>query len=320
MKGRYKHMLCNSCKKSFNDEFSFCPWCGRESSVESTFPTLKQVYTEWKNELYPNLGKSMIANYECAWKKLSEYYDIRIDALKTRHFQTIVSQMASTGYSRSSIEKVRTLMSQLCKYALKNDWINKNYGSFLTLPKKKKGTRDRFSDVELAELWQHTNLRTVRIILILAYTGLRANELFGLQRATVFPYDSIPYLIGGGKTEAGTDRTIVISPLILDFIRDEYNKNAAYLIPNSIGGRIDLHNWRKRQYYPTLDQLNLPKRDIHCLRHTFASLMFKAGANQKALAELMGHAHISTTADIYAHTDFDQLLQAISLLKKPIVP
>lgn len=260
----------------------------------------------------------MIANYECSWKKLSEFYDNKIDTLKTRHFQKVVAQMASVGYSRSSIEKVRTLISQLCKYALKNDWIDKNYGSFLTLPKKKRGTRDRFSDDELAVLWQHTDLRTVRIILILAYTGLRANELFSLQRSTVFPHDPIPYLIGGGKTEAGTDRTIVISPLILEFIQDEYNKGATYLIPNSIGGRIDLHNWRKRHYYPTLDHLNIPKREIHCLRHTFASLMFKAGANQKALTELMGHAHISTTADIYAHADFDQLSEAISLLKKPI--
>lgn len=311
-------MKCNFCKKTFDDEFSFCPWCGHASTSDCSSPLLRQVYSEWKAELYPNLGKSMIANYECAWKKLSEYYNTNIDTLKTRHYQKIVNKMIAEGYSRSSIEKVRTIISQLCKYSMKNDWINKNYGNFLTLPRKKKGTRDRFSDEELTVLWEHTDIRTVRIILVLAYTGLRANELFSLKRATVFPYDPTPYLVGGSKTEPGTNRTIVISPLILDFIREEYNKGAEYLFSNSIGGMIDLHNWRKRQYYPTLNHLSLPKREIHCLRHTFASLMFKAGANQKALTELMGHAHISTTADIYAHADFNQLSEAIALLKKPI--
>lgn len=41
----------------------------------------------------------------------------------------------------------------------------------------------------------------------------------------------------------------------------------------------------------------------------------KANANPKALAALMEHAQFSTTADLYAHADLQQLGDAVKLLK-----
>ena len=309
-------MECKCCKRKINDKYAFCPYCGTNNTEEFKTNTLGEIYQEWKEEKYPNIDKSTIINYEYAWKKIEVYKYNRIDSLKTRDYQKIINEMRDNDYSRSTLEKVRILVTQLCKYALKNDIITKNYGSFLVLPKKSKNGRTRFTDEELAVFWNNTDIRTVRIILILAYSGLRINELFELRRDAVYPYEKIPYLIGGSKTEAGKDRTVVISPLIIDFVKDEYEKGSDYLIPNCKGGMIDDHNWRRREYYPTLEKLNVEKRPIHCLRHTFASLMFKAGAEQKALMELMGHAHISTTAEVYAHTDLEQLHNAIMLLNK----
>ena len=45
-------------------------------------------------------------------------------------------------------------------------------------------------------------------------------------------------------------------------------------------------------------------------------MMVKAGADQKALTELMGHESIVTTADLYAHADVEQLTKAIDLLNR----
>ena len=39
----------------------------------------------------------------------------------------------------------------------------------------------------------------------------------------------------------------------------------------------------------------------HALRHTFASICFKAGMNPKVVQSLMGHANYSTTINIYTH-------------------
>ena len=44
-----------------------------------------------------------------------------------------------------------------------------------------------------------------------------------------------------------------------------------------------------------------PRFRVHDLRHTAASLMIQAGYPPKMLQEIMGHASITTTLDLYGH-------------------
>ena len=39
----------------------------------------------------------------------------------------------------------------------------------------------------------------------------------------------------------------------------------------------------------------------HQLRHAYATILFDAGLDDKDAQELLGHANISTTRDIYTH-------------------
>ena len=68
------------------------------------------------------------------------------------------------------------------------------------------------------------------------------------------------------------------------------------------GSIVRLSNWRRAVFLPACDRAGLSTRfRIHDLRHTAASLMIQAGYPPKMLQEIMGHASITTTLDLYGH-------------------
>lgn len=71
--------------------------------------------------------------------------------------------------------------------------------------------------------------------------------------------------------------------------------------------------YREKKYYPALEAVGVRKLNPHCCRHTFATLMDKAGASRKATQELMGHADYKTTAS-YTHVDIEELRKNINLI------
>ena len=52
----------------------------------------------------------------------------------------------------------------------------------------------------------------------------------------------------------------------------------------------------------------------HALRHTFCSRCFEKGLKPKVVQQLMGHAHYSTTIDIYTHITEETLDEEIAKL------
>ena len=68
------------------------------------------------------------------------------------------------------------------------------------------------------------------------------------------------------------------------------------------GSVMRLSNWRLVTFKPARARAGLSDRfRIHDLRHTAASLMIQAGYPPKMLQEIMGHASITTTLDLYGH-------------------
>jgi integrase len=65
---------------------------------------------------------------------------------------------------------------------------------------------------------------------------------------------------------------------------------------------LRLANWRQATFLPVRARAGLSSRfRVHDLRHTAASLMIQAGYPPKMLQEIMGHASITTTLDLYGH-------------------
>lgn len=60
----------------------------------------------------------------------------------------------------------------------------------------------------------------------------------------------------------------------------------------------------------------LPNFSYHNLRHTFATRLCESGMNIKMVQNILGHADISTTMDIYTHVTDDMRNQAKEIMEQ----
>lgn len=83
------------------------------------------------------------------------------------------------------------------------------------------------------------------------------------------------------------------------------------LLISGYHGAKDVSNFRKREYYPLLERLHIERKTPHATRHTFASWGASNGIKPEYLQRMLGHAKYETTANIYIHTDIDELVKSV---------
>jgi integrase len=66
------------------------------------------------------------------------------------------------------------------------------------------------------------------------------------------------------------------------------SKREGILFPAPEGGRIDINNWRSREWVPAFKAAGLEHRRIYDMRHTFATWSLDAGMGIFTLARRMG--------------------------------
>jgi integrase len=74
------------------------------------------------------------------------------------------------------------------------------------------------------------------------------------------------------------------------------------------GSRLSLENWKRAvDWRKAIEQVGRQELRVHDLRHTYASLSRRAGADLRLLQKAMGHASITVTAHTYADLFDDEL-------------
>ena len=284
--------------------------------------TLGEIRNLWRAEHATDILPNTLRSYDLSWAFLAPLARTKMRDMRTDQIQCIIDDEVAKGHSRSQCEKIRTLYSQLCKYAMKKDIIDRNYASFLRLPRCGHKQRLIFSTEDLSKLTAcAVSNDTARLILILIYTGMRINELLLLPMSGVDLQHDI--LTGGEKTSAGRDRAIPILPEIRSYVKYFYDKSCGPLLIDGYDGNRTYANFRLRDFIPLLEQLGIRTQDRpftpHCCRYTFATLATSAGLEPEALKRILGHSQYQTTSDIYIQDDIDFLkteMQKIAVTNK----
>ena len=278
---------------------------GEDPSLQNL--TLRQIYDRYcAGPEYDRLAPRSQKNVRLAWAKLEPLAARKMRSLVTTDYQRMIDQANGAGTGRDGCAKIRSLVSALCREAMKDLIIDRNFGELLSLPQRGQTVERRnFTDEEIVRLFYAEEDRDARIVLTMLYTALRIDELFSIRKADVDTEQW--YMTGGEKTAAGRNRTIPIRKEIQPYIVQFLLEPGSYLISSPRGKKTNPNNWRERSFYPLLDRLGIDYKDAdgnnvitpHRARHTYISESIAAGIKPEALIKIVGHASYKTSVETY---------------------
>ena len=170
--------------------------------------------------------------------------------------------------------------------------------------------------VEAAEQGWYGEARDLAMLELFYGTGMRLAELATLNAGDVDPIADQGKVRGKGRKE----RILPVGRHALKALRRYEREREALLAAHPGGGAGDRRalflartgrrlspraiQWAVRRYLRLVgDRAGLK---VHSLRHSFATHLLDAGADLRAVQELLGHSSLSTT-QVYTHTSVERL-------------
>jgi integrase/recombinase XerC len=156
-------------------------------------------------------------------------------------------------------------------------------------------------------------VRDFAVLELFYSTGMRLSELAGLDVSSVDLLSDQARVRGKGRKE----RIVPVGSRASAAIRRWLPlRDAAAALPGADRAALFVTRRGKRlaprsiqrAMHRMFDAIAGDDLRVHSLRHTFATHMLDAGADLRAVQELLGHASLSTT-QVYTHTSVERLKQ-----------
>jgi integrase/recombinase XerC len=285
------------------------------------------LHLEKERDVSPNtLGAyrrdlSEFVGYLASYYGGSEWSWQGVDRLAIRGF---LAHLTRRKLAKRSIARSLSAVRSFYGWMHRNEAVESNPARTVGSPKLERylpGYLDRaqmdllFQTVELkAQEGKFTDVRNRAIIELFYSTGMRLSELRGINRADIDLLSQQVKVRGKGRTEriipVGDHALIALRNYEVkrdDLIRNLVTKpdRTAFFL-SSRGKRISTRGIQTA-VSGFLDRIDEDAGlSTHSLRHTFATHLLDAGADLRAVQELLGHASISTT-QIYTHTSVERL-------------
>jgi integrase len=308
---RYRHVtgdgkMISIYKGGFLTKKEGLDWLANLHTVQRTDPDIsfEKLFEKWISRHEERVGKSTIDCYNAAYKHFSDLHRLPFARLTTEQLQQCVD---SCGHGTRTKENMKALCTSLYKYAHEIGVTNDDYGQHIYIKRGAAQEEKRaFTDKELKKLFEvQPQIPNIDIVLVLCYTGFRLNELLKLRKEDYNAADNC--FVGGGKTKAGTNRIVTISPKIKAFVLDRVMKTppGGYVFGAENGKQLQPNKYRDRQK-AALEAAGVRTLTPHECRHTFATLMKSVAAAKEDKKRLIGHAS-DEMLEHYTHAEIEDL-------------
>lgn len=249
-----------------------------------------------------------------------------LQKLQPVHIQQYYKHLMDVkGLSPNTVQKHHACIRKALDYGLKQQFVHRNVSDAVILPRKDKFEGQSYTSEQLNILLDNVLDTKLELPVYLAgYLGLRREEIAGLEWKAIDLEQRVLHIVkvrtsAGGKEVVKVPKTeksrrsLYITDELMEVIlkvkrRQEYLKQLlgdeyettdyVYVQANGKPYRV---NSVTEHFKAFLEKHGLPKIRLHDLRHTFASILYEAGVDLKAISEALGHSDIGTTNRIYTH-------------------
>ena len=274
-------------------------------------------------KLYLQLEKSLAVNSLEAYlhdiEKLVQFLQIdhanlSPSQIKLKQLREFIVYLNQLGLAANSQARIISGIKSFFHYLLLEDEIKESPAELLESPKLSRKLPDVLDVHEIDAMIACINLSTPEgfrnkvIIETMFSCGLRVSETNDLKISHISFPENYVKITGKGNKE----RLVPISESALGLIHIYLQEIRFHLQPksgcndilflNRRGGKLS----RQMIFYILKDLAMAAKinKDIspHTLRHSFATSLVEAGADLRAVQQMLGHESITTT-EIYTHLD-----------------
>jgi len=241
-----------------------------------------------------------------------------VDRLGLRGF---LGELQRRGLSKRSAARALSAVRSLYRYLQENHGVPSNIARAAKVPKLDKRlptymdreqTQALFAWAEArAEGDDFAATRDLAVLELFYSTGIRLSELSGMNLEDLDLLSDQAKVRGKGRKE----RIVPVGSRAVLALRRYLNlREKAIARPGSdrravfvgrLGRRLGPRGIQ-RAVHTMFDAVGGDNLRVHSLRHTFATHMLDAGADLRAVQELLGHASLSTT-QVYTHTSIERL-------------
>ncbi len=303
----------------------------------------KEVLEIWLNEKKEYVKTSTYAYYSFEIQNyiIPTMGDIPMVDITEECIQNVVLHWQNEGMAnghplkKSTVQNLVMLMKQVLKYAAKKDLIKEYMVEIHFAPQTSNKRIQVFSQSEQNRLIQaildELSYKTFGILLSIN-SGLRIGELCALKWSDIdrvnkllhitktlqriYMQEALPrtqVIITAPKTATSirdvplSDKICEVIDMLGDICKEGYvlSNNDQYIEPRTF----------RKFYTDFLIKHNIDERHFHCLRHTFATRCIENGADYKSVSEILGHATINTTLNMYVHPPMEEKRKCVDMLR-----
>ena len=238
-------------------------------------------------------------------------------------FDRVTNGSSAPGTVRNEIGTLIAFMD----FAVRWGYAVDNPARGMEKPKRRSNAMAVLDAQQLRKLIEGAEGRYAPIFATAGLTGLRAGEISGLMEKDIDFANHVVHVrrnvFQGKITTVKTENSVrdVDMPAHLEEMLRAWlasplrpQSRESLVFPNIYGGILNMSTVREHALYKTLDALDLPHIRFHDLRHTYASLLIAQGEPLTYVRDMLGHASVRTTADVYGHLLYETRRSAAAKL------